>query len=106
VKLLAAKAQAQGVSAEHYARRVLEQDLRADALQESISQQAISEAIREIWADMPAEVRAKLPRDGARSITTFTDFRKESLEGSFRGYSLLGRADEPGRFEVLGCDGH
>ena len=63
VTLLAAKAQAQGVSTEHYARMVLEQDLRADAPQESIS-----EAIREIWADMPAEVRAKLPRDGASQV--------------------------------------
>ena len=68
VTLLAAKAQAQGVSAEHYARRVLEQDLRADEPSESISEQTIAEAIREIWADIPAEVRAKLPRDGASQV--------------------------------------
>ncbi len=63
VTLLAAKAQAQGISTEHYARLVLEQDLRADEPQESIS-----DAIREIWADMPADVRAKLPHDGASQV--------------------------------------
>jgi phage terminase Nu1 subunit (DNA packaging protein) len=63
VTVLAAKAQAQGVSAEQYARLVLERDLRTDAVRQPISQ-----AIREIWSDMPVEVRTKLPRDGASEI--------------------------------------
>ena len=28
----------------------------------------ISEVMREFWGDMPADVRAKLPRDGARQF--------------------------------------
>ena len=63
VTILAAKAQAQGVSAEQYARLVLERDLKTDAVRQPISQ-----AIREIWSDMPVEVRTKLPRDGASEI--------------------------------------
>ena len=63
VTVLAAKAQAQGVSAEQYARLVLERDLRTDAVRQPISQ-----AIREIWSDMPPDVRAKMPRDGASQI--------------------------------------
>jgi hypothetical protein len=63
VTALAAKATAQGVSAEEYARLVLEHDLKSDPLR-----RPISEAIREIWSDMPVEVRAKLPRDGASQV--------------------------------------
>jgi hypothetical protein len=63
VTVLAAKAQAQGVSAEQYARLVLERDLRTDA-----GRKPISQTIREIWSDMPAEVQAKLPSDGASEI--------------------------------------
>ncbi len=63
VKALAAKAQAQGVSAEEYARLVLEQDLKAGPARRPVSQ-----SIREIWSDMPADVRSKLPRDGASQV--------------------------------------
>ena len=63
VKALAAKAKAQGVSAEQYARLLLEQDLKAGPVQRPVSQ-----SIREIWSDMPADVRAKLPRDGASQV--------------------------------------
>lgn len=63
VKALAAKAQAQGVSAEQYARLVLEHDLKA-----SPAHRPVSQSIREIWSDMPADVRAKMPRDGASQI--------------------------------------
>lgn len=59
---LKAKAEALGVSAEEYAQRVLDRDL-ADT-----GQQPVSEMFREIWAGMPDEVRAKLPRDGATQI--------------------------------------
>jgi plasmid stability protein len=58
--VLAAKAQAQGVSAEQYARQLLEQ-----ALASPTAKRPLSARIREIWADMPDEVRAKLPADGA-----------------------------------------
>ena len=63
VTLLAAKARAQGVSAEQYARLVLERDLKAEA-----ERQPISQTIREIWSDMPIDARAKLPRDGASEV--------------------------------------
>jgi plasmid stability protein len=63
VALLAARARAQGVSAEQYARIVLEHDLRSGS-----AKQPVSQAIREIWTDMPDDVRAKLPRDGASQI--------------------------------------
>ena len=57
---LSARAQAQGVSAEQYARQVLKRDI----------QQAlpIAARIREIWSDMPEDARAKLPADGASQI--------------------------------------
>ena len=57
---LAAMARAQGVSAEQYARQVLEK-----ALVSAGSHKPLSARIREIWADIPDEVRAGLPTDGA-----------------------------------------
>ncbi len=63
VALLAARARERGVSAEQYARTVLEHDLKSEPLRQPISQ-----SIREIWSDMPDEVRSKLPRDGASEI--------------------------------------
>ena len=57
---LAAKAQAQGVSAEQCAQQLLKQALVSAEVREPLSAR-----IREIWADMPDEVRAKLPVDGA-----------------------------------------
>jgi plasmid stability protein len=63
VAALAAKARAQGVSAEQYARLVLEHDLKTGS-----PRRAISQTIREIWSDMPAEVQAKLPSDGASQV--------------------------------------
>jgi hypothetical protein len=63
LQALAAKARAQGVSAEEYARLVLEHDLKVSHQGRSVSQ-----SIREIWSDMPADVRAKLPHDGASQI--------------------------------------
>jgi hypothetical protein len=65
ITLLNAKASAAGLSAEQYARQVLEHDLEADATR---ARRPISEVIREIWADMPEDVRAKLPRDGASQV--------------------------------------
>jgi plasmid stability protein len=63
VAALAAKARTQGVSAEQYARLVLEHDLKNGP-----PRRAISQAIREFWSDMPAEVQAKLPSDGASQV--------------------------------------
>jgi hypothetical protein len=62
VTALEAKANAQGVSAEHYAQQVLRRDL------EQQTSKPISARIRQLWRDMPAEVRAKLPADGASQI--------------------------------------
>lgn len=61
---LSAKARARGISAEEYVREVLERDLDARAA----PRQPISEVIREIWSDMPEDVLAKLPRDGASQV--------------------------------------
>jgi plasmid stability protein len=61
---LRAKARARGVSTEEYAREVLERDLEAPASRRP----PISELIREIWRDIPEDVRAKLPRDGASQV--------------------------------------
>ena len=63
VTALAARAREQGVSAEQYARLVLERDLKPDT-----ALQPISQTIREIWGEMPDDVRAKLPRDGADEV--------------------------------------
>jgi plasmid stability protein len=57
---LTAKARAQGVSAEQCARQLLKQALRSSA-----ARRPLAARIREIWADVPDEVRAKLPADGA-----------------------------------------
>ncbi len=61
---LSAKALARSLSAEEYAREVLERDLEGRAT----ARRPISEVIREIWSDMPEDVRAKLPRDGASQV--------------------------------------
>jgi hypothetical protein len=63
IEALATKARAQGVSAEQYARLVLEHDLKSGAVRRPVSQ-----SIREIWSNIPADVRAKLPRDGASQV--------------------------------------
>jgi hypothetical protein len=57
---LAAKARAQGVSAEQCAQQLLKQALAPPGVRGPLSAR-----IREIWADMPDEVRATLPADGA-----------------------------------------
>jgi hypothetical protein len=57
---LLAKAQAKGVSAEQYARQVLEENLAVRK-----ESRHISEVIAGIVADVPQEEFAKLPKDGA-----------------------------------------
>lgn len=61
IAALAAKARAQGVSAEQYARLVLEHDLKPA----STPPRHISEVIRENMRQVPAEILAGMPRDGA-----------------------------------------
>jgi hypothetical protein len=62
--ILAAKARAQGVTAEQFATQLLEEALLEEALTPE-TRKPLAVRIREIWADMPPEVRAKLPADGA-----------------------------------------
>jgi plasmid stability protein len=58
---LKTKAAARGVSTEEYARLVLDQDLKsADQ-----GRRHISDIIRDIMSDVPAEVLERLPEDGA-----------------------------------------
>jgi hypothetical protein len=57
--ILAAKARAQGVTAEQFATQLLEKALAPEI------KKPLAARIREIWAGMPPEVRAKLPADGA-----------------------------------------
>lgn len=57
---LEATGRAHGLSAEQYARQLLEK-----ALASAGTKKPLSARIRQIWADMPDEVRAKLPADGA-----------------------------------------
>jgi hypothetical protein len=60
ISLLNAKAAAEGVSAAQCAQQLLKQ---APSLPHT--KKPLAARIREIWADMPDEVRAKLPADGA-----------------------------------------
>ncbi len=60
--LVEQRANIQGISAERWLYRIVEQEL---ALPEPNDNRPVSEMLREIWADMPPEVRAKLPPDGA-----------------------------------------
>jgi len=58
---LQAKANAQGVSAEQYARQVLEQDLQSGGP----ARRHISEVIRDRMRKVPPEMMAAMPEDGA-----------------------------------------
>ena len=60
---LAAKARSRGLSAEEYARQVLEQDLESAS-----GLRPIWEVIEESMKDVPAEDLAALPKDGASQI--------------------------------------
>jgi hypothetical protein len=58
---LSAKAREQGLSAEQYAQQVLKDVIRQPV-------EPLSARIRQIWSNMPDEVRAKLPADGASQV--------------------------------------
>jgi hypothetical protein len=60
--LLRAKAQASGMSAEQYARQLLEHDLESDA---KPRRRHISQVIRDNMRDVPPEILATMPKDGA-----------------------------------------
>jgi hypothetical protein len=60
ITILNAKASAAGVSAEQCAAELLK-----EALASTSTRKPLSRRIREIWSDMPEDVRAKLPADGA-----------------------------------------
>jgi hypothetical protein len=55
------RAQAEGLTVETWLFRIVEQEF-ADS--EPVDDRPVSEMIREIWAGMPDDVRAKLPVDG------------------------------------------
>ncbi len=62
------RAQAEGLSVERYATKLLERDLEANgdrAAEVSQQETPISQVIAEIMSDVPAEEMAKLPKDGA-----------------------------------------
>jgi plasmid stability protein len=60
IALLNAKADAEGLSAAQCARQLLQQALSSPG-----AKRPLAARIREIWAGMPDEVRAKAPADGA-----------------------------------------
>ena len=72
---LAAQAQAQGVSAEQYARQLLEHALEVTGSPAATGPEEQSSDPRPIWEvmldnlkDIPPEAFAKLPKDGASEI--------------------------------------
>jgi len=65
---LTARARAQGMSAEEYARQVLEHDLGASGPR----RRHISEVIRDNMRKVPPEIMAAMPKDGAPASTTTT----------------------------------
>lgn len=69
VQTLAEKARSQGMSPEGYARMVIEQDLRpVSAPPRMKAKRRISEEIREAWANLAADVQAKIPVDGSAQV--------------------------------------
>ncbi len=63
---LKAKAQARGVSPEQYVQGMLDHDLEAvEATAATPPRRHISDVIREIWSDVPAESWDTMPTDGA-----------------------------------------
>lgn len=58
---LMTRARTQGLSVEQYVRQMLAHDLEPSPT----AKKPLASRIREIWADMPEEVRTKLPADGA-----------------------------------------
>ena len=67
---LKARAQARGVSAEEYARQVLDRDLEDESTPavEASDTRPIWEVITEIMKDVPDDVFDRLPKDGASQV--------------------------------------
>lgn len=62
-----AQAQALGLTVGEWLLQLADHEASSNAAARA-EDRPISEVMREIWGDMPADVRAKLPRDGARQI--------------------------------------
>jgi hypothetical protein len=62
---IAALAAASGVSVDDFLAALVDKQSAASNERQEPAKKPISARIREIWADMPPEVRAKLPADGA-----------------------------------------
>ncbi|HSR67927.1 MAG TPA: hypothetical protein VLU25_08285 [Acidobacteriota bacterium] len=58
-------AKAHGLTAERWLHRIIEEKLRLEGID---NDRPVSEMIRDLWADMPDDVRAKLPSDGASQV--------------------------------------
>ena len=66
---LAGEAQKEGVSVDALLQRLMDEHKGSTKSTDGAPQRRpISDVIREIWADMPDDVRAKLPRDGASQV--------------------------------------
>ncbi len=78
VATLMAKARAQGVSAEQYARHILEGDLKAPVR----PRRHISAVIRDNMSSIPTELFAGMPSDGASEHDHYIyGFPKRNLSG-------------------------
>lgn len=87
LQALMTRAQAQGVTAEQYARQVLEHELEPA--------QPISEMMRDL-GDMPTDIQAKYhATEPARSIIMCTDCRREIGDRGLRRHVLPGRSYQP-----------
>jgi len=62
-----AQAEALGLTVEQWLLQLADQVACSNVTAQA-EERPISELMREIWGDMPADVRAKLPHDGARQI--------------------------------------
>jgi len=62
---LKAKAQAQGVSAEEFAARILDREIDAPQASMATAGKSLAEKVREIWRNVPHEAWDAMPTDGA-----------------------------------------
>jgi len=63
--ILLVQAQSRGLTAQEWLAQIVEQAAQLPPPDEDADDRLPSAIFREIWADMPDEVRAKLPTDGA-----------------------------------------
>lgn len=67
---LNAEAQAQGITADEWLQRLVEERLQNAIVRDNKDQpcRPLSARIRDLWSDMPDDVRAAYPEGGARQI--------------------------------------